>query len=64
MGTLTANERGSVLGLIVGVAMSMSMGFAKKPPAAKLHKSVEDCSQFGLFNLTSTIPQNVTDNNE
>jgi sodium-coupled monocarboxylate transporter 8/12 len=64
MATITANERGSVFGLALGVALSMWIGFADKAPPVKLHKSVEDCSQFGLFNLTSSIPVNVPDNNE
>ena len=64
MSTITANERGSVLGLFVGVASSMWIGFAKKPPPIKLSRSVEDCSQFGLFNLTSSIPEIVPDNNQ
>lgn len=66
MATVTANERGSVFGLALGVALSMLVGFAEKPPQVKLHKSVEDCSNFGVgpLNLTSSIPGIVPDNKE
>lgn len=66
MATITANERGSVFGLAIGVALSMWIGFAEKPPQVKLPKSVEDCSSFevGPFNSTSSIPENFPDNKE
>lgn len=64
MATLTANERGSVFGLALGVATSMWIGFADKPLPVKLEKLVTDCAQFGLFNVTSSIPINVPNDKE
>lgn len=52
---VTANERGSIIGLFSGIIISMWIGFGPKPPPQLLEFSVEDCSQFGLFNVTSPI---------
>lgn len=64
MSLTCANERGSVLGLFIGTIFSMWIGFAKKPPIPQLSKSVEDCSQFGLHNVTLNIPSNNSDDLE
>lgn len=62
MSVTSANERGSVFGLYLGIIISMWIGFAKHPVPEELFKSVEDCTQFGLHNVTSNIPQR--DDNE
>lgn len=63
MSTLNANERGSIFGLLIGTILSLFIGFGKKPPAPQLSRSVEDCSQFELHNVTiippAPLPENV-----
>jgi solute carrier family 5 (sodium-coupled monocarboxylate transporter), member 8/12 len=64
MSTMSANEPGAVFGLFSGIIFSMWIGFSKKPPAIQLPKSVEDCSQFGLYNVTKNIPEKASENIE
>lgn len=64
MSTTTANEPGAIFGLFSGIVFSMWIGFSKKPAAIQLSKSVEDCSQFGLYNVTKNIPAKASENIE
>lgn len=60
MFTTTANQRGSITGLIFGVAFSMWVGFGRpKPPLKMLSFSTQDCSDFGGFNVTSEFVSNI-----
>lgn len=53
MTTKLANQWGAITGLVVGVCISMWIGFGEpKPPPKLLDFSTEDCSQFGGFNKT------------
>ncbi|CRK90103.1 CLUMA_CG003821, isoform A [Clunio marinus] len=63
MGTKRANEKGSIIGLVFGVVICMWIGFGQpKPPPPYLEFSIQDCSQFGIFNITKSIPEAVVAN--
>jgi len=60
MGMPEANEKGSITGLFAGIIISMWIGFGKpKPPPVYLDFSTDDCSQFGLYNVTRSIPPSI-----
>lgn len=53
MFTKVANQYGVILGHLLGMGISMWSQFGKpRPPPAYLQFSTEDCSAFGLFNVT------------
>lgn len=56
--TERANEWGVIPGLIIGIGLSLWLGFSPKPPSDRqLEFSVEDCSEFGgtLANSTKVV---------
>ncbi|XP_045471086.1 putative sodium-dependent multivitamin transporter [Harmonia axyridis] len=57
MFTTRANQKGILLGLCSGVALSLWMAFGQpKPPPPKLPVSVEGCDKFSFLNVsTSTV---------
>ncbi|XP_053697408.1 putative sodium-dependent multivitamin transporter [Sabethes cyaneus] len=57
MFTKRANQRGVMVGLLVGLSFSLWIGFGQpKPPLKMLDFSVEDCSRFGGYNATESSP--------
>ena len=53
MATEVGNEYGAVSGLIIGLGLSIWLGFSPKPPGDRqLEFSTENCSAFGGFNGT------------
>lgn len=57
MFTKRANQRGVIVGLLIGLSFSLWIGFGQpKPPLRMLDFSVDDCSRFGGFNSTEITP--------
>lgn len=54
MFTLTANEKGSIVGLLSGLSLGLWMGFGPKPPPQRLPTSIEGCEQV-LYNSTLLV---------
>lgn len=52
MFTTIANEKGSVTGLICGIAFALWMAFGNKPPAKTLPRTTEGCDDFVAINST------------
>jgi sodium-coupled monocarboxylate transporter 8/12 len=56
MTTKIANQIGSTIGLLIGIALTFWIGFGQpKPPMRILDVSTEDCTSFDIFNVTQPI---------
>lgn len=56
MTTTVANQIGSTIGLLIGIMLTLLIGFGKpKPPMRILDVSTEDCTKFGIFNVTQPL---------